>query len=961
MKRQIGWLTHSALAGLLIIGCGPGSLTEPEGQVRGVVLVEGSSLSGVVVDLTGPEVRSTSTDASGRYVFEGVPSGAYVVTVRSTSADISFPATSRTAVVSGAQTATVDFLGNYIRTASIEGWVTAGSRGLVGVAVTLDGVQSGTTLTAQGGGFTFTGLRAGNYQVEISEVPAAVSFPSVRTDVELSTGQTFLVTFVGEGELTATAVIHSIERRLADGSLVLANPQDLTGQLEVTLSVDRGEDTLEAVELLLGDELVGRQSFGLPGGAPALGEGVDRQAVRPVSVRIRMNTAAFGPATGTVRFPNGQYLLSARLATVEGGPLAWLSSVQVQLRNTDTFTGGFTPARGPVTGQDAEPWIGGDLTVRVIPVLYDPSRAVDSVTLALRRTGGAQLHESQGAVGPAPLVFRARGQPGAGNLAGYQTPAGATDELSVVSARYVGGGPVPGVPVVLARALRIDNVAPPDPVFALPVQGAEAACCAGSWVGRSFDFSSAVEGAPDAGVGGASVSVHAGAAGLTDDRLAGEAAVEVGADLSPTPDNASLRAVAVARDALGNATVVPISTSEGNPASGPSGARFGVDLTPPVLEFDLTSVGDQAQNPAPGSAWVLTVRDMLAGPGPLPARTSVRVRSPLLSGRPEQCLFPGPGACRPAPDGLVRGVPTGIEGYITLESRVLDQAGNVSAQIRRSVVVDETPPALGAISLPQTLVPNGSARFRVQATDNLDLDRGWISLEYGDGEGEGREVIPMAPAHPFGVPFDEVLTTDRSLVQTVPLVAGLERVVRADSLAGPTGRMLRLEAARAVVTDAAGNRTTRTASLSGAAGLPARSFSVSERGPGGGVADFSLAAASDRVCRSRGAASCNAGVPGTVRLTAAAGGAGGTLEQPFRQVHFSLVQEGEPEWIATSSSASRADGDGPLGREWSWSADWTPGPATPPGSAVLFAVGVDGDGAALRSLDLTSLFVEAGR
>lgn len=932
-------------------------MMEPEGQVRGVVLVEGSSLSGIVLELTGPEVRSTSTDAAGRYVFEGVPPGAYVVTVRSTSEDVLFPATSRTAVVSGARTATVDFLGNYIRTASIEGSVTAGSRGLVGVAVMLEGVQSDTRITGQGGGFIFSGLRAGRYEVRISEFPASVSFPSVRTDVELSTGQPFLVTFVGQAKLTARVMIHSIEHRLPDGSLELADPQNLHGDLEVTLSVDQGEDTLEAVELLLGDEVVGGQSFALGRMAPevGVGQGAGLQASAPLSVRLLIDTAASDRATGAVRFPNGQYALSARLATAEGGPLASAASVQVRLRNTDTITGEMTPARGPVTGTDGEPWIGGDLTVRVIPILYDLSRAVESVTLALRRSGGGQLRTLQGEVGSSPLVMPARGEPGSGNLAGYQTPAGATDELSVVSARYEGGDPVPGAPVVLARQLRIDNAAPPNPVFALPIQGAEATCCLGNWVGSGFDFSSAVDGAPDAGAGGASVSIHVGTAALSDDELAEGPAVEVGADLSPTTDNVSLRAVAVASDTLGNAIVVPLSTSDGNPASGPQGALFGVDLAPPILEFDPTSVGDQARNPPPGSAWVLAAGDPLSGFGPLPARTSVRVRSPALSGRPEQCLFPESGDCRPAPDGLVRGVPAGVEGYIILESRVLDRAGNISAEIRGSVVVDETAPVLGPLSVPGALRPNEPAQFRVRATDNLDLDRGWISFEYEDGGAGGREVVAMVSPRSLGVPFDEVLTTDGSLAQTVLPVVGLERVVRADGLAAPAGSVLRLAAARAVVTDAAGNRTIRTEPLPGAAGLSARSFSVSERGPVSGVADFSLEAASDRVC----AGTCGTDVPASIRLAAAARGLGEAFEQPFQRVHFYLVGEGESEWIATSSRATRTDGDGPLGREWSWSAEWTPAPTMPPGSVVLYAVGVDGDGNALRSLDLTSLYVEA--
>lgn len=964
MSRSFRWLAEWGLAGVLVAGCGPGSVTEPQGQVRGVVLVEDTSLPGVVVDLTGPDVRSTTTDPAGRYVFEGVPSGAYVVTVRSASADISFPATSRTAVVSGAQTVTVDFLGNYIRTASIVGWVTAGARerGLAGVAVTLEGVESGTTRTGQGGGFTFPGLRAGRYQVEISEFPASVRFPSIRTDVDLITGQEFLVTFGGEAELTASAVIQAIERRLPGGQRVLADYQDLHGELEVTVAVDRGQDTLEAVELLLDEELVARQSFtptqAPPGTRTGGAEGL--QAEPLLSVRLPLNTAAFDLATGAAHFPNRRYALSARLATVEGGPVAWLSSIQVELRNTDTLWGVVTAESGPVTGADGERWIGGDLEVRVLPVVYDLSRTVESVTLSLRRSGGGELRVLTGEPGPSSLVFPARGDPGPGTLTGYQTPVGEVDELVVASARYADGRSMPGVPVVLAGRLRFDIAPPPDPGFALPVQGPVAPCCLGNWVGGDFRFSAAVQGEPDAGVGGGAVSIHVGEASLSDAELAAGPAVMTAAELSPTADNVSLRAVAVAQDALGNASVVPLAPSERNPGAGDGTARFGVDLTPPVVEFDATSVGSRARNPVPGSAWVLDAEDPLAGIGPLPARTSVRVSSPTLSGTPGQCLFPGPGPCDPVSDGRVRAVPAGVEGYITMETRVLDRAGNASAEIRRTVLVDSTSPVLGPLSVPGTLVPNEPAAFRVQATDNLDLGDGWFSLEYGDGTGTGREVVAMVPPDPLGVAFDDEMTTDARLVLMVPVVAGLERVEDAEGLARPAGNVLGPEAVRAVVTDAAGNRTVRSVSVRVAGGLTARSFSVSERGPEGGVADFTLAAATERVCRS-GGGTCAPDVPGSVQLTAAARGLGGAFDRPFELVHFYLVMDGEPEWIATSSAAGLADGEGPAGREWSWSAEWTPTAATPPGPSVLYAVGVDGEGAALRSADLLSLEVATGR
>ena len=961
MSPPIRWLAQWGLAGVLVAGCGPGSVTQPQGQVRGVVLVEDTSLPGVVIDLTGPDVRSATTDPAGRYIFEGVPSGAYVVTVRSASADISFPATSRTAVVSGAQTVTVDFLGNYIRTALIEGWVTAGTRGLAGVAVTLEGVESGTTRTGPGGGFTFPGLRAGRYQVEISEFPASVRFPSIRTDVDLTTGQTFLVTFGGEARVTARAMIHAIERRLPGGLRVLADYHDLYGELEVTVAIDRGEDTLEAVELLLDDALIGRQTFTPMQVAPNTGTGgVEGRQAEPVpSVRFALNTAAFDLATGTAYFPNRQYALSARL-TVEGSPDPVLSSIQVQLQNTDTLWGVVTAENGPVAGADGERWIGGDLEVRILPVVYDLARTVESVTLSLRRSGGGELRALTGEPGSSPLVFPARGDPGPGTLSGYQTPVGEVDELVVTSARYADGESVPGVPAVLAGRLRIDTAPPPDPSFALPVQGVGVPCCLGNWVGGGFRFSDAVQADPDAGVGGGSVSIHAGEASLSDAELAAGPAVTTAAELSPTGDNASLRAVAVAQDALGNATVVPLAPSEGNPGAGDGTARFGVDLTPPVVGFDATSVGSWARNPGPGSAWVIDAEDPLAGIGPHPARTSVRVSSPALSGTAGQCLFPGPGPCDPAPDGRVRALPAGVEGYITMETRVLDRAGNASGEIRRTVLVDATPPVLGPVSVPGILVPNEPAAFRVQATDNLDLGDGWFSLEYGDGTGTGREVVAMVPPDPLGAAFDDEMTTDARLALMVQVVAGLERVEAAGGFARPSGDVLGPEAARAVVTDAAGNRTTRSVPVRITAGFSARSFSVSERGPDAGVEDFTLAAATERVCRS-GGGTCGPDVPGSVRLTAAARGLGGAFGRPFELVHFFLVMDGEPEWIATSSVAVLADGDGPAGREWSWSAEWTPAPATLSGPSVLYAVGVDGEGAALRSADLISLEVAAGR
>ena len=950
---------HAVLLSAFLVGCEPGSVTAPQGEIRGVVLVEGASLEGVIVELTGPQVRSGTTDGAGRYAFDEVPSGAYVVSVRNVPDDASFPATSRTAVVSGAQTITVDFLGNYIRTASIEGSVSSGSRGLPGIAVTLEGVQTGTTLTGFGGSFVFSGLRAGQYQVEISGLPESVAFPSLRTDVDLSTGQTFLVTFEGVPELTASVVIRSIERRLPDGTIELADPQNLQGELEVTVTVDRGEDTLASIDLLVGEDLVGRQTFG-EGGVPA--EGVHRpQPVAPLDIIFPVNTAEFDDVTGAVRFPNGQLLLAARLATDEGGASAWLSSVQVQLRNVNTFTGAVAAVRGPLLGDDGEEWVGGALTTSIVPVLYDASRPVADVTVDLRRTGGSQLRsKTEAGVGLFSVSLEEDGAPGQDNVVGYQTPSGVTDQLRVVMARYTDGGTVPGVPVVLASDLRIDNVGPPPAAFALPRQGAGQDCCIDNWVGAAFSFAEAVSWMPDPGVGGVSATVHAGEAVLTDEEVADRPAVTFGGDLAGTDDNASLRAVAVSRDALGNATVSSLAPSDGNALSGPLGAVFGVDLDSPQLSFGGASVRDRAENPPPGASWVLAASDDASGAGPMAARTTVRQRNPAVVGTPAQCLFPGTEGCEPTQDALLRMVPVGLEGYLTLESYSLDRGGNLSNTVTRSVVSDPTPPVLTAVQLPGVLVPNGQTTISALASDNLDLFQGWISLEFVDGGSGGSEVTPLRGAEILGVPFDDDLVTSAGIVQTIPVLVGLERVITGGGGDAPSGTMLPLTAARAVVLDVAGNLTVRTEALSGVSGFATRSFSVVERGVQGGVVDWDVLAETDRVCRADSEETCPPGAAVSLRLVATARGSTGVFEEPFDRVNFYVFRWSEPMLIGVTSAAQMGDGSGPLGRTWSWSLDWGPSATMPYGAARLFAVGVGVDGNALRTLDLTSVTVEGG-
>lgn len=960
MRRSFQPLLTTVGLWILVAGCEPGAATAPEGAVNGVILVEGMQVEGVVVELAGPQLRSATTDAAGRYSFDQVPSGAYVVSVRNVPSDASFPATSRTAVVSGAQSITVDFLGSFIRTASIQGTVTSGSQGLSGVTVSLQGAQSGTALTGSGGAFSFSGLRAGQYQVEISGFPESVSFPSARTSVELSTGQSFLVTFEGIPELTASVVIRSISRRLPDGTSELVDPQNVRGNLEVTVTVDRAEDTLSALELVVGDEVVGQQTFnGSTASSPLAGSAPQPQA--PLDIVFSFDTSEFDGDTGAVRFPNGQALLSARLATVEGGPSAWVSSIQVHLRNADTFTAGLSSNRGSALGEEGDEWLGGDLMISVRPVLYDPSREVASVTLDLRRTGAGQLR-SNGTTGTAPfvVVFAAEGEAGADNVVAYQTPVGATDQLRVTRADYSDGSEVPGMPVVLAQDLRLDNLAPAAAAFTLPRQSPDNPCCLGNWVGSTFSFHDGVTLGADSGVGGVSASVHVGAASLSDDELAALPAVATGVDLAPTPGNSALRAVAVSSDALQNRSISALSPSSGNSLSNAFGAVFGVDLDAPELGFDLASVSDRAKNPPLGSAWALEALDGVSGVSSLAARSTVRLLNPQVVGTAAECLFPGGEGCEPTQDSFVRTVPGGVEGYLTFESFVYDRAGNPSNAMARTVVRDFEAPAVRSVQAPNSLAPNAQATFSALATDNLDLHQGWIALAFQDETTGALELVPPQAPQVISVPFDQELTADASVVQTFPLLVGLERVSESGDVRSPDGSVLPLSGARAIVADAAGNLAAAGAPLPGGSEFPTRSFSVAERGEGGGVADWDLAAGVNRVCVIGRTDRCAPGTPASVSLVARARGLGGAFQKPFERVYFYMLRSGEPEWIGVLVTPQMTDGAGPLGREWSWTLDWSPPTTAISGLVTLVAIGVDAAGNTLRTLDLASVTVEGG-
>ncbi len=183
---------------MLVAACGEDvAPPPPTGSVAGQVSIEGQGADGVSVALSSG--ATTATAGGGSYRFDDLEPGSYTVSISGFPTEASFDATSMPVTVGETGgTATVDFSGSYIRTASVRGTVTVEGDGLSGVTVRLSGMSEAEATTDASGQYGFTGLRAGRYSVEISGFDAdEVGFPNTSGSADLGVGDTEVVSFDG--------------------------------------------------------------------------------------------------------------------------------------------------------------------------------------------------------------------------------------------------------------------------------------------------------------------------------------------------------------------------------------------------------------------------------------------------------------------------------------------------------------------------------------------------------------------------------------------------------------------------------------------------------------------------------------------------------------------------------------------------------------------------------------------
>ena len=337
--RSLKLLAAVALLGIPLAACEEATPPPPVGSIVGTVSIEGTGIDGVSVNLSNG--NSTTTSGGGSYRFDNVEGGAYTVTISGFPSDATFDATSAAATISSAgQSVTVNFTGAYIRTASVMGTVTVENMGLPGVTVTLAGVSDATAVTDDGGQYAFTGLRMGNYSVEISGFDSdEVGFSATAAAVTVGVGESKIVSF--DGTYLRTAGI--MGRVSVEG-------EGLEG---VTVSLAGGPDNADMTTMT---DAAGQYSFAkLRAGDYAVGiSGYDTDdyefEVTSQNVTVALGETANVPFEGVLLRTSG---VSGRVS-VEGvgleGVMVTLSMADADDMTTMTDVGGLYAFAGLAAG-----------------------------------------------------------------------------------------------------------------------------------------------------------------------------------------------------------------------------------------------------------------------------------------------------------------------------------------------------------------------------------------------------------------------------------------------------------------------------------------------------------------------------------------------------------------------------------------------------------------------------------
>ena len=226
------------------------------GSLAGQVSIEGQGIDGITVTLSGG-VTATTT-GGGAYRFDDIEAGTFTITISNYPEDANFNATSASATLaSDGEVVTVNFTGSWMRTSVIMGTVSVENDGISGVTVKISGVSDSETLTDADGQYAFSGLRAGDYTIEISAFDSEdVTFDSTSSSAGVAVDESKVVNFGGDYVRTS-AITGQVS---VEGSPLEGVSVRVQGKGE-----DRTETTDSAGQYMVEDLRSGDYSIGISG------------------------------------------------------------------------------------------------------------------------------------------------------------------------------------------------------------------------------------------------------------------------------------------------------------------------------------------------------------------------------------------------------------------------------------------------------------------------------------------------------------------------------------------------------------------------------------------------------------------------------------------------------------------------------------------------------------------------
>ncbi|MDE3150702.1 MAG: Ig-like domain-containing protein [Gemmatimonadota bacterium] len=527
---------------------------------------------------------------------------------------------------------------------------------------------------------------------------------------------------------------------------VPANLNAVAGQLDVTLNVDQGTQTITELDLIVHSNATNKDTTVAKYTFTSSNKAAGSKSSAPITMSF--NTAAFNATSGAVSFVNGSYTIKAQAVVAGSSGQAPVSSTINYTVNNADFMNVTAMGDTSASGRNALPvgtlWQGGKVNISLVPVLYSGA----TLTSATVSADPAFTNTAAQTVTTFPTTVSFAVGKDTLTKPSYQAAA---------TAIYSNGTPFPAV---FVPALNVDNEAPAAPTL---LQVSNAKGVVGQWIGAGYSFGnstdykaangdSAFTGAvPGVGLGGAKfyafpkasfTALGAPAAG-SKCVTTGGTLVATSADLaqSAPADSTTYNLRALQYDKLGNVRCMDLALN------------FGVDVNPPVnAKYSNAGAGTNAGGVNPLLAgtnvgynntdfvgFQPTAVDSISGFN-LATDVTQKVSVNDVTTPATTCsIGTTANGCTVTSGAGVLFPVTGTgglndEGYYTIAASIADRAGNSVALPGTMIAIDRTAPvSSGGVAIPAALVGGASVSLQSTITDNMTLMSGGGSVQYTSG------------------------------------------------------------------------------------------------------------------------------------------------------------------------------------------------------------------------------------